>query len=182
MGTPDNNVTTIVHTERTDTTSPGPVQVIQQPDKGWVSNVIDSITNATQKIGILNLISLILVFCLSYSVWTLIPPLTRYLEEQGKASFEQTGLLRETKDVMIDIKHENAKRNELQEKGLKIQETQASAIGEFQHSQQVALENHGKVLDALALSNSTSATILSNQHEIIGILSRLQMSTSGNHP
>ena len=183
MGTPDKpSVTTTSHTETTDTVSTNPPAIVVNPDKGWISNVIDSMVNATKNIGVIPLVLVMLMSVVCYLLLTVGPKVAEYLEIQGKATVEQTSLMRETNGIMGDIRKENEKRNDMQEKAMHTQDVEATAIAEFQQTQQKALINHSKILESLALSNSNSATVLSNQHDIIAILGRMQLSMSGNKP
>jgi len=166
---------TVNHSEYTETTEHNvpAVNIIQQASKAWPAALVDSLKEAANKIGALNLISLILVSGLVFIGVRVSPSLVNFLDEAKTNMPIQTELMRDAQATnkamavtMEDIKAQNKIRNENEIVSLKVQESQATAITAVSDLEKTALENHKKIIDNQSVIVRAEADIVELLHRM----------------
>ena len=124
------------------------VTVINQAEKSWPAQVIDSLCNVANSIGVQSLIIIIAVIGFFAISWKMLPVVTEYISTSTKHVEIQTDLLKGTNNNLEKLNAESVERNNMQEIGLKVQQSQTKTLETVVDNQKAIITNQNTLVEA----------------------------------
>ena len=147
--TPEKTTTHSEHTETVERNIP-PVQLNIQGEQWWGAQTIDALVRASRSASLNNLLGLAGIFAIVMIIimlYRMAPLAIEVLNTMNKHIPEQTKLMEQQNSTMVLIQQENARRNQMQQQGLDIQQSQTKQLNSVQALQEQALKNHEKIIE-----------------------------------